>query len=589
MKKSLIKKLVCLMAVCYMMVGSVLLVGAAEPFEIIGDVTPSKVDYSVTLDNLYNGFLSNKKEVDLTIGNHFYMTYTVDKVEKNALQQNGLVIARDRNEDWPYEKGMMHYDFKADMLFEEGYTYFYRVEVTEEGFDYLIAKVSEKESCWMEFPLTYGEINQDCGYFGIWMGGNAPDGITASLSAVLCYDAKGNDLGVELHTTGGGGRVFDPGTLNAIDSGHYYEFSLVDAGEVAISNAKETEDSVVFMSYRVENVKKNQATQAGIAYSTNPHHSHPHSYGMLNYTFCEETGSPLIQEGAEYLIRMERTENSIEVLVKQTMNGKESIYSFPIYWGEFNKDATFFSLWIGEGLDRQVTADFKNFRIYDSEGRNLGVQINKDINITHYGNLEDYTYCEAVYYCKNNDTMIILDDECNVGEVVDEEGAETEWGTYYVNGTTLATNINSNVETYKYYYSHMIDTQENRYDRLGNTKVEFVTGVKEHEGNRIVDVTAEDGYKVKKPSDPDVDGYTFTSWCLNDGTEYNFDDIVTESITLYAKYADGNGNEYLSVDGEIHNQEIVQTFITVGSGILLTGVTAALVVLMVRKGKKRDE
>ena len=116
-----------------------------------------------------------------------------------------------------------------------------------------------------------------------------------------------------------------------------------------------------------------------------------------------------------------------------------------------------------------------------------------------------------------------------------------------------------------------------------------MTGVKEHEGNRIVDVSAEDGYKVKKPADQEVDGYTFTSWGLNDGTDYNFDDIVTESITLYAKYADGNGNEYLSVDGEIHNQEIVLTFITVGGGILLTGVTAALVVLMVRKGKKRDE
>lgn len=588
MKNKVLRKLVCFIAACCMICGSVMPVGAVEPFEVIGEVAPSETDYSVTLNNLYNGFMSNKKKVDLSVGNRFYMTYTVDKVEKNALLQNGLIIAQDKNAEWPYEQGTMQYDFSADMLFEEGYTYFYRVEVTEEGFDYLVAKVSEKDSCWLEFPLSYGEVNQDCGYFGIWMGGNAPDGITVSLSAVLCYDAKGNDLGVAVHSTGGGGRVYDPGTLKSIDSGHYYEFSLVDAGEVAISNAKETEDSVVYMSYSVENVKKNMATQVGIAYSTNPQHSHPHSSGILNYDNCEKTGSPLIQEGAEYLIRMERTEDSIEVLVKQELNGEESIYSFPIYWGEFNKEATYFSLWIGEGLDRQVTADFKNFRIYDSNGRNLGVQINKDINITHYGNLEDYTYCEAVYYCKNNDTLLILDDECNVGKVLDEVGAETKWGTYYVNGVTLATNIDSNVETYEYYYAYMVDTQENRYDRLGDTKVEFVTGVKEHEGNQIVNVTAEDGYKVAKPVNPVVDGYTFTSWCLNDGTEYDFDNIVTESITLYAKYEDGNGNEYLSVDGEINNQGLLKTVITVGGCILLAGVTVALIVLMVRKGKNDE-
>ena len=193
-----------------------------------------------------------------------------------------------------------------------------------------------------------------------------------------------------------------------------------------------------------------------------------------------------------------------------------------------------------------------------------------------------------MYYCKGNDTLLILDDECNVGKVLDEVGAETKWGTYYVNGVTLATNIDSNVETYEYYYAYMVDTQENRYDRLGDTKVEFVTGVKEHEGNQIVNVTAEDGYKVAKPANPVVDGYTFTSWCLNDGTEYDFDNIVTESITLYAKYEDGNGNEYLSVDGEINNQGLLKTVITVGGCVLLAGITVALIVLMVRKGKKDE-
>ena len=59
MKNKVLRKLVCFIAACCMICGSVMPVGAVEPFEVIGEVAPSETDYSVTLNNLYNGFMSN--------------------------------------------------------------------------------------------------------------------------------------------------------------------------------------------------------------------------------------------------------------------------------------------------------------------------------------------------------------------------------------------------------------------------------------------------------------------------------------------------------------------------------------------------
>lgn len=59
------------------------------------------------------------------------------------------------------------------------------------------------------------------------------------------------------------------------------------------------------MSYTTENVKTNTATKAGMAYTKDPTGNTPHGggNGILNFNSGKE--SPLVCEGAQFLIRIE--------------------------------------------------------------------------------------------------------------------------------------------------------------------------------------------------------------------------------------------------------------------------------------------
>lgn len=72
-------------------------------------------------------------------------------------------------------------------------------------------------------------------------------------------------------------------------------------------------------------------------------------------------------------------------------------------------------------------------------------------------------------------------------------------------------------------------------------------------GSRINDDLVEIGGKVSKPTDPTKDGYTFVNWYSDAelNTEYDFDSIVPNDITLYAKWEisdyniiEGDGQQY---------------------------------------------
>lgn len=589
------KRILCIIAIGCMLFSSVFSVSAAETFETIGNVKPSKEAYVVDIGGGYNNFLRNMKPVDMSVGKRYYMTYTVEEVTSNALTQNGIAITQDKSLEYPYVKGMLHYNFSTDMLLEPGCTYFYRFEVTETGLDYIVAKVNEKESSWLEFSLTEKNTNENCQYFGIWFGGNPDARVRTKLSAVLCYDEQGNDLGLDVGGLGAT-TVYQTKGMVTRDIGHYYEFSLKNAPYVAISNARPTDSKVIYIAYTVENVEKNNATQAGVSYNKAPTKQYPHSAGLLNYRLLGEgVGSPLVREGAEYLIRVEVLEDTIRTLVKETYKGVESFYAMPTYYGTMYQDAEYVSWWYGDGGSAQLTADFKNFRIYDDKGKNLGVQLNsfsKNVDIKHFGNLEDYTYCEAVYYCKDNNTLAILDDECKAGMLLDEEGQKTQWGTYTVRGTSLTMTIDRKEKIYEYHYAYMTDPEGYRYERLGDKTITFETGIKGHASNRVVDVTAETGYKIEKPEDPVVEGFTFDGWCLRDGTLYDFSKIVTESVTLYARYSDGAGHEYLAVDNIIEEPEDkgnAEWIVIATSSVLLVMLTSVGIVLISKKGRKKSE
>ena len=154
MKKKRFKRMAALAASILMLAGSVLPVNAAYPFEVKGDVKPSRTDYNIELDHYYNGMISNKTPVEMKEGKYYYMVYTVEKVEENNLWQNGIIATQDPEKS--YSTGTMQYIFTTDLLFEQGCTYFYRFEMTKEGLSYIVAKADR------EGNLSYIIADSNC-------------------------------------------------------------------------------------------------------------------------------------------------------------------------------------------------------------------------------------------------------------------------------------------------------------------------------------------------------------------------------------------------------------------------------------------
>lgn len=399
---------------CILLLGSVSSVSAAERFEQIGNVTPSNVAYSVGLKSANYISIFNKDKVDLSIGKRYYLTYTVDEVNEHEMNISGVFLAKDKSQTTPYVTGMLKYSPEKDMLLEPGASYFCRVEVTAEGWDYVFAKMGKNDSHWIQLPTQESHEKEGHQFFGIYLAGTKS--LTAQLSSVLFYDEQGNNLGVEVKTV---------------------------------------------------------------------------------------TGSST---------------------VKKTSTA-----------------------------------------------------------------IEDYSLCEAVYWCEANQTTLILDGEQNIGVQVENLEEDTTWYKYNVRSTTLIMQKDKEEVAYEYYYSFMRDSEGNRYERLRDTKVTFETGQKEHEGNKTVDVTAKDGYKVQKPADPTVNEYTFKEWCLSNGRAFDFEKYVMESVTLYARYEDGDGHEYLVVNDELNTSssgDIWQVVVLSASMILFTAV---MILLMMKAGKKNGK
>ena len=71
------------------------------------NVKVSNVDYSVDLDNTRFVYISNKKSIGTKVGTEYYMTYTVESMQMDALEHQGVCGATDPTRLVPFEtRGM---------------------------------------------------------------------------------------------------------------------------------------------------------------------------------------------------------------------------------------------------------------------------------------------------------------------------------------------------------------------------------------------------------------------------------------------------------------------------------------------------
>lgn len=571
MKKRILKQVLALTFCLAFLFGSI----SAQAEE---KIIPSTVDYEVNLRDASLVFIGNERAVDWKVGDKYFLTYTVSSVAKNDTIQSGMVVTSEREGTHPYLKGGMLFD-QSSLICETGYTYFFRFEVTEDGLEYVAAKAKGEESAYVEFPFTTGELKTKGPYFGIWIGEGGS--VTAELTHVRCYDEKGTDLGIYAPASS---EISIEDMAPAEGVNHTYSFSVEEARCISFGNARKTDSDVIFLEYKVSNVNAKDVNQSGTNMTNAPTAVYPHgdSMGYLNYTpHSTEDPTKLLTEKAHYLVRFERGKEAYEVLVKRTLpNGTVDYFSFSNWFGSYNMNFGYVAMWIGENCS--VTADFTDVKCYDGEGNNLGIQTNQNVKILHFGELEDYSQCAAVYYCKETDTFISLDDECNASRRVDGDTSSSQ-GTYSIEQAVMTLKIGNEIEEFDYTYNAFKDEKGNKYIRLTESTVTFKSRLMGGEVIGTVQVTAADGFKVAKPSEPKEEGRTFAYWKTGSGKEYDFDEVVTENMDLYAAW-DGEGEWALtSILGSQSN--VLTVGIVVAACVVLIGGTVTGVILISR-GKK---
>jgi uncharacterized repeat protein (TIGR02543 family) len=122
------------------------------------------------------------------------------------------------------------------------------------------------------------------------------------------------------------------------------------------------------------------------------------------------------------------------------------------------------------------------------------------------------------------------------------------------------------------------DAENNQYERMGKKKITFVSGTT----TTVVDATLENGYRSVEPEAPVRENDTFLGWYLGDGTKYEFGELVTESITLYAKWESDNNITYVPVDPVDYTWVIAVT-----ASLLLVAITVIVSVKLKSKKESR--
>lgn len=546
-------------------------------------VTPSSKDYRVVLNGA-RFFIHNEKTVGSKVGTEYFMTYTVDSAKQKATQQ-GVIGTEDVTRNFPYTSGgFMRYSQNNISLMDEGATYFIKFTVVEDGYNYKIARAMGDQLEHVALERREGDSTDKMGYFGLWL---AYDKVEAELSNVRFYDADGNDLGVQIKFPSGNGYVMQEGVKLEKTKGvnHLYEVKVTEGRNIAISNVKVPTSSTIYMEYKVDSAEY-LLNQNGIALSNEPKSDYPHRHGILKHVTHTEIKNSieLLQVGAEYIIRIERGAKDFDVTVQRTKGNQTDLFMINLPAGTYDSTFPFVSLWFGAGGQTSATFHLKDFKIYDANKNNLGVQCNVNSEITHTGELEDYAGCEAAYYCEENGNFIALYENQTMKHTKD---AVTEDAKYTIVDNVMKASYAKGVETYEYLYRRITDNESKIYNRLYNYQVNFVTGTDTEIPTQ--NLTNETGYQAMRPDQPTLEGYEFQGWYTSDKKEFDFNTIVTESTTLYAKWS-GDGGVTFIADDEAKDVEksidktTMGILIAGGIGLVLVGLV--ICVGFIRKGIK---
>ena len=186
------------------------------------------------------------------------------------------------------------------------------------------------------------------------------------------------------------------------------------------------------------------------------------------------------------------------------------------------------------------------------------------------------------YYCEENNTLLVLNE--HKVAYIDNGTESTEVNYKVMYGTQLILSYPEGKEIWNYTHLKFTDSENNVYRRLKDAKVTFING--KETTTEMVNV--DNRYRVERPKDPTKEGDTFLGWYLGNDTEYKFDGVITKSITLYAKWRDGDGHEYLAVSEDSTPINLEPVIAITLSVIVLAGLVIGYIILVKRR-KRNDK
>ena len=368
-----------------------------------------------------------------------------------------------------------------------------------------------------------------------------------------------------------------------------YSFSVEHAFNVSISNKETTDTGVVYMEYEVGEVKEDTSYQMAILNASTPSVAIMGGVGKSIYhyrNFEREAGCEMLVPGAQYYICFAQRADKLEFYVQRTINGVVELMKFPDCIGSYDKAFEYFTLFFGEGRNHWISAEFKNFRCYDGNGKDLGIQLDSEnaplVEITQKGLMDDTSLFEGGYYCADKPELglIVLGKDFEGYQEVDGKLTAFSYDVYGNGGepATLYLKYEDGKTVWNYSYLMMLDESGNKFKKLQNAKVTFVVG----DDTTVQDVTVEDGYRIKEPENPTKLGDTFLGWYLGNDEKYEFDSIVDESITLYARW-EGDGHDYITAEQLEVRSSILPILIGIGGFVLIIGVSVGVSILIRRR------